>query len=237
MFTGIIEELGRLRTIRRTGHSLELTLAARQVREDLRVGDSVAVNGVCLTVVRLGGDAFVADVMPETFARTALAQLVPGSAVNLERAMAAGGRFGGHIVQGHVDAVGTVAAIQAAEIARLLTVSAPPTVLRYVVPKGSITIDGVSLTVIEAGADWLRVGLIPHTAAVTTLGSRQVGDAVNLEADILGKYLEHFLAAHLGTAAPGPVAPAEGTPGAAPGAGGLTRGFLARHGYVNEAEA
>jgi len=225
MFTGIVEEMGTVRAVRRSGRSLALTVAARTVLEDLKVGDSVAFNGVCLTVVSLGTGVITADVMPETFDRTSLRHLAPGALVNLERSMLAGGRFGGHIVQGHVDGVGGVAAVQADENARRLTITAPSAVMRYVVPKGSIAVDGVSLTVVGTEADRFSVSLIPHTAAVTTLGSKQVGDLVNLEADILGKYLEHLLAARL----------AGDEPQAA--GGGLSREFLARHGYLNEVEA
>lgn len=219
MFTGIIEELGTVRGVRRAGRSLHLTVGARTVVQNVKPGDSIAVNGVCLTVVQFDSGSFTADVMPETFEKTNLRYLNPGAPVNLERTMQAGGRFGGHIVQGHVDGVGTIAAVAADEIARVVTVAAPPDVMRYVVPKGSIAIDGISLTVVSAAADRFTVSLIPHTAAVTTLGRKEPGEAVNLEADILGKYIEKFLQARFG---------AEPPPGS-----GLTREFLARHGYLD----
>lgn len=220
MFTGIIEELGSVRGVQRAGRSLHLTVGARTVVQGVRVGDSVAVDGVCLTVVRFDADSFTADVMPETYARTTLRLLAPGDPVNLERTMPVGGRFGGHMVQGHVDGVGTIAGVAAEEIARVLTIAAPPAVMRYIVPKGSVAVDGTSLTVVAAGPEQFSVSLIPHTAAMTTLGRKGVGAAVNLEADILGKYIEKFLAARLAD-----------SPTQRPGE--LTREFLARHGYLD----
>lgn len=218
MFTGIIEELGTVRGVQRAGRSLHLTVGAAVVVQDVRIGDSIAVDGVCLTVVRFDPAAFTADVMPETYAKTTLRHLQPGARVNLERTMQAGGRFGGHIVQGHVDGVGSIAAVQADEIARVVTITAPPEVMRYVVPKGSVAIDGTSLTVVDAEADRFTVSLIPHTAAMTGLGRKTVGVPVNLEADILGKYIEKFLSARMGGGG---------------GRSGLSREFLARHGYVD----
>lgn len=221
MFTGLVEETGQVRSVQRTGRSLHLTVQARRVLEGLRPGDSVAVNGVCLTVVRCGGDAFTADVMPETYQRTNLRFLTPGSLVNLERAMALGDRLGGHIVQGHVDGTGTIEAMVPDEIAVRMTVKAPPEVLRYLVPKGSVAIDGISLTVVDAGTDRFQVSLIPHTVAVTNLSRRRPGDVVNLEADILAKYVERLLAGHL---------PAE-SPTAGARQSGLTEAFLRKHGF------
>lgn len=228
MFTGIVEEVGTVRAVRRAGRSLELTVAARTVTADLKVGDSVAVSGVCLTVVRFDSGSFTADVMPETYQRTTLCHLRPGDPVNLERSMPAGGRFGGHLVQGHVDAVGTVLARERDEIAWRITIGAPPAVMRYVVPKGSIAVDGVSLTVVDAGPDRFSVSIIPHTAAVTTLGRRQPGDQVNLEADLIAKYVEKFLAARLEglAASPSP------SPSGSPSGQTLTLEFLARHGFA-----
>lgn len=197
MFTGLVEETGRLRSVRRAGRSLHLTVEAKKVLEDVQIGDSIAVNGVCLTVVSFTADSFTADAMPETYQRTNLQDLQPGDPVNLERTMALGDRFGGHIVQGHVDGVGTILRVEPEEIAVWFTVSAPPEILRYVVPKGSIAIDGISLTVVDVESDRFRVSLIPHTVKVTAMNRRQVGDRVNLEVDVLAKYVERLVAGHL----------------------------------------
>ena len=183
MFTGIIEELGTVERVTR----------GREILPGLKIGDSVAVNGVCLTVTSLDDGGFTADVMHETLDRSALAGLGPGSPVNLERAMAADGRFGGHIVAGHVDGVGTIAAIEQDDNAIWFTITAPEQVLRYVVEKGSIAIDGISLTVARVETDRFAVSVIPHTAAVTLLGLRRTGDRVNLESDLVGKYVERLL--------------------------------------------
>lgn len=193
MFTGIVEEVGTIRNIKRGQHSAVLTIHAKTVLEGTRIGDSIAVNGICLTVTRLFPDGFSADVMHETLNRSSLAGLTAGSVVNLERAMPANGRFGGHIVAGHVDGVGHIANIRRDDTAVWYTVHAGPEILRYVVEKGSITIDGISLTVAAVAADGFSVSAIPHTAAVTTLGKKQVGDTVNLETDIIGKYVEKLL--------------------------------------------
>ncbi len=193
MFTGIIEEMGTLRSVQRGAHSAQLSIGASVVLEDLKIGDSVAVNGVCLTVTRLDGGSFTADVMHETLNRSALGALLPGSPVNLERAMAANGRFGGHIVSGHIDGTGTITAVERDDNAVWYTVSAAAALLRYVVEKGSITIDGISLTVAGVEADRFSVSVIPHTAAVTILGRKHPGDTVNLETDIIGKYVEKLL--------------------------------------------
>ncbi|MFN6965304.1 MAG: riboflavin synthase, partial [Pyrinomonadaceae bacterium] len=149
MFTGLVEETGQIRSVRRAGRSLHLTVGARTVLEGMRQGDSIAVNGVCLTVVRFDPGSFTADVMPETYEKTSLGSLTPGSAVNLERTMAVGDRFGGHIVQGHVDGIGRITALEQDEIAWLVTVAAPAELLRFMVPKGSVAIDGISLTVVD----------------------------------------------------------------------------------------
>ena len=193
MFTGIVEEMGTLKAIRKGPHSAVLEIQAKVVLEDIHLGDSIAVNGVCLTATSYSPTGFTADVMHETLNRSALATLRPGSRVNLERAMAANGRFGGHIVAGHVDGVGTVQRITRDDNAIWYTIAAGPEILRYVVEKGSITIDGVSLTVARVEADRFSVSLIPHTAAVTLLGQRRTGDRVNLESDIIGKYVERLL--------------------------------------------
>ena len=193
MFTGLIEEVGALRAVRRGAHSSVLSIGAKKILDDLKVGDSVAVNGVCLTATQVDGGGFTADVMHETLDRSSLARLAPGDKVNLERAMAAGGRFGGHIVSGHIDATGTITDRRRDDNAVWYTVSAPAALLRYVVEKGSIAIDGISLTVAAVEADRFSVSVIPHTAAVTVLGGKRPGDPVNLEADLIGKYVEKLL--------------------------------------------
>ena len=193
MFTGIVEELGTIRSIRRGAASAMLSIGAKAVLSDLKIGDSVAVNGVCLTATAVDGSGFAADVMHETLNRSSLGALVPGSRVNLERAMAASGRFGGHIVSGHIDDIGTIAERRRDDNAVWYTVKTSPNLLRYIVEKGSITIDGISLTVAAVEADRFSVSLIPHTAAVTILGSKGPGDIVNLETDIIGKYVEKLL--------------------------------------------
>ena len=193
MFTGIVEELGTIRSIRRGAASAVLSIGAEAVLSDLRIGDSVAVNGVCLTATGVDGSGFTADVMHETLQRSSLGALGPGSRVNLERAMAADGRFGGHIVSGHIDGTGTIAERRRDDNAVWYTVAAAPGLLRYVVEKGSIAIDGISLTVASVEADRFSVSVIPHTAAVTLLGAKGPGDVVNLETDIIGKYVERLL--------------------------------------------
>ena len=193
MFTGIVEEMGTIRSIRKGTHSAVLEIQARVVLEDIHVGDSIAVNGVCLTATSFTPSTFTADVMHETLNRSSLAALHPGSRVNLERAMAANGRFGGHIVSGHVDGLGTVLSTQKDDNAIWYTIGASPEVLRYVVEKGSITIDGISLTVAKVDDQSFAISAIPHTVAVTVLQDRKPGDKVNLETDIIGKYVEKLL--------------------------------------------
>ena len=193
MFTGIIEELGTIRSIRRGAASAVLSIGAEAVLSDLRIGDSVAVNGVCLTATGVDRSGFTADVMHETLQRSSLGALGPGSRVNLERAMAADGRFGGHMVAGHIDGTGTITETRRDDNAVWYTVSAAPSLLRYIVEKGSIAIDGISLTVAAVEADRFFVSVIPHTAAVTVLGRKQPGDIVNLETDLIGKYVEKLL--------------------------------------------
>ncbi|WP_308526499.1 riboflavin synthase [uncultured Oscillibacter sp.] len=193
MFTGIVEEMGVLRSVRRGAHSAVLSIGAETVLSDLKIGDSVAVNGVCLTATTVDAGGFTADVMHETLNRSSLGALVPGSPVNLERAMAANGRFGGHMVAGHIDGTGTITARRQDDNAVWYTVSAAPSLLRYIVEKGSIAIDGISLTVASVAADRFSVSVIPHTAAVTVLGRKRPGDIVNLETDIIGKYVEKLL--------------------------------------------
>ena len=198
MFTGIVEELGRVVEVTRlSDDSARLVVAGGTVTADAKPGDSIAVNGVCLTVVTLDGEAFSADVMSETLGRSSLGSLQPGDSVNLERPMAADGRFGGHIVQGHVDGLGRIRARRPSENWEVVEIDLPAALARFLVEKGSITVDGVSLTVVEvADGDqpWFSVSLIPTTLSATTLGRRQVGDPVNLEVDVIAKYVERMLA-------------------------------------------
>lgn len=216
MFTGIVEEIGTVERVQRGAHSAVLSIRAKTVLEDLKIGDSVAVNGVCLTATALNAHGFCADVMHETLNRSGLASLKSGSHVNLERAMAANGRFGGHIVAGHVDGVGIIFSVKKDDNAVWYKVQAGAPVLRYVIEKGSITIDGISLTVAEVGDGWFSISAIPHTVQVTVLSERKVGDRVNLETDIIGKYVEKLLA------------PSQ----AAEESGGLTLEFLSKNGFT-----
>ncbi len=193
MFTGIIESMGRVRGIKRGAQSFQIDIQAEAILDDVKLGDSIAVNGVCLTVTSYDAQHFIADVMPETMDKTTLKHLKPDEYVNLERALRLGDRLGGHIVQGHVDAVGIIKAKEKRDIAYVYTIKAPGPVLHYTVPKGSITVDGVSLTVIEVLPDSFTVSLIPHSADKTILGRKQAGDYVNLESDILGRYIEKLL--------------------------------------------
>ena len=193
MFTGIVEEVGQITGLRQSATSTVLGVRASTVLGGTKLGDSIAVNGVCLTVVRLTGDGFEGDVMPETLRRTNLGKLKPKSRVNLERAMAADGRFGGHIVAGHVDGTGTITELKPEGNAVWVTVSAAPELLRYIVEKGSITIDGISLTVAYVDDSCFKVSIIPHTGEETTLLTRTAGYEVNLETDIVGKYVEKLM--------------------------------------------
>jgi riboflavin synthase len=193
MFTGIIEELGTVAGVEDQGDAIRLTIHSEHVLADAGLGDSISVNGCCLTVAERDLDTWTADVMQETLDKTSLAGVQPGDRVNLERAVTPTTRLGGHIVQGHVDGVGTIAARTPSEHWEVVEVSMPPALSRYLVDKGSITVDGVSLTVVEASDDGFTVSLIPETLARTTLGSRQVGDRVNLEVDILAKHVEKLL--------------------------------------------
>ena len=200
MFTGIIEEMGTVRRLDRTPISCRLTIAATLVLQGTQIGDSIAVNGVCLTVTDLQKDAFTADVMPETLRRSSLGILRSGSSVNLERAMAANGRFGGHIVSGHIDGTGTIASKVPEGNAQIVTISAAPNLLRYIVEKGSIAIDGISLTVNDCGPDFLEVNVIPETWRATTVAEWAPGTRINMETDVIGKYVRHMVAPHLGLA-------------------------------------
>lgn len=193
MFTGIVEELGEVVAIENLGDSSRFRLRGPLVTEDAKHGDSIAVNGVCLTVVDTADGEFTADVMAETLHRSSLGALAAGSRVNLERPMALGGRLGGHLVQGHVDGTGTLVERIPGEHWEIVKVALPATLSRYVVEKGSITVDGVSLTVVDAADDYFTISLIPTTLALTTLGLKKAGDPVNLEVDVLAKYVERLL--------------------------------------------
>ncbi|MBQ4339700.1 MAG: riboflavin synthase [Firmicutes bacterium] len=193
MFTGIIEEVGTIKNIKKGIHSATLEIFAKTVTSDLALGDSVAVNGVCLTVTAFSSSGFSADVMHETLNRSSLSALKSGSRVNLERAMAANGRFGGHIVSGHVNGVGTIVKKIKDDIAIRYTFKTSPDVMRYIIEKGSVAIDGISLTVTNESADRFSVSIIPHTLGATILSEKGEGDIVNIETDIIGKYVEKFL--------------------------------------------
>jgi len=207
--------VGRVRRVTAGGRAGQLSIRCARVLEGTKLGDSIAVNGVCLTVTALLPDGFTADVMPETLRRSGLGALRPGDGVNLERAMPADGRFGGHIVSGHIDGLGRITAFRREENAVWITVAASPSLLRLVVEKGSIAIDGVSLTVAAVGDGDFQVSVIPHTAKETVLLDKQTGDPVNLETDIVGKYVARLLGG--GAAA----APAKG----------INLDFLAEHGF------
>ena len=193
MFTGIIEDVGTVKGIQRGAKSVILTISSAKIVEGVRIGDSIAVNGICLTATTVSGDAFTADVMPETMKRTSLGELKPGSSVNLERAMPADGRFGGHIVSGHIDGTGVIKDITREDNAVWYTIGADNAILKYIVEKGSIAIDGISLTVAYVDDNVFKVSIIPHTLKETILGMKKIGDKVNLENDIIGKYVEKLL--------------------------------------------
>ncbi|MBQ6033871.1 MAG: riboflavin synthase [Ruminococcus sp.] len=214
MFTGIIEEVGTVSRVQHSGNASFIEIQAKKVLEDVHLGDSIAVNGVCLTVTHFGGGVFRADVMNETLNRSSLGSLTNGSPVNLERAMAANGRFGGHIVSGHIDGTGIITDIKNDGIAVWYTVSAAPELLRYIVEKGSIAIDGISLTVAKVTDTSFSVSIIPHTAAQTILSTKKTGDTVNLENDIIAKYAEKLM-----------------KPAETPKTGGITMDFLAKNGF------
>lgn len=193
IFTGIVEELGSVQYIKPGNNTFQITINAGKILEEVRLGDSIAVNGVCLTVVDFSHNNFTADVMPETYRMTTLKYLNAGSSVNLERALRLTDRLGGHLVQGHVDGIGTIIEKHRFEIAIVYKFKADPHLLRYIVPRGSVAVDGVSLTVIEVTNENFTVSLIPHTAGLTTLGIKREGDSVNLESDIIGRYVEKLL--------------------------------------------
>lgn len=226
MFTGLVEELGTVKSVERRGDSLALVVSCRTVLGGTRIGDSIAVNGVCLTVTGIGPDYFRADIMPETLRKTSLAEEMPGNRVNLERPLSLGGRLGGHLVSGHIDAVGVIKRKTHEGNAIVLEIASPAELKGSVVPKGSVAVDGVSLTVVSRTAGGFVVSLIPHTAKATTLGSKIPGDRVNLEADMIAKYVAMLLQQYS--------APTKGNP-AGDGDDGGTRGidveFLSEHGF------
>lgn len=193
MFTGLVEELGVLRFIRKGTDSAQLNIGVEKILDDIKIGDSIAVNGVCLTVTAFDNDTFTADVMSETLSKTNLGHLKPGDRVNIERALRIGDRLGGHLVSGHIDGVGTITSMVKHDIATIVTIKAPEEVMRYVVRKGSVAIDGISLTIVDCTVEKFSVSLIPHTAHVTNLGIKRVGAIVNLEADLIGKYVERLI--------------------------------------------
>lgn len=220
MFTGIVEEVGSLASVKRGPHSCVLTIAASLILEDIHQGDSIAVEGVCLTVTAFSEQSFSADVMHETLDRSTLGSLRSGQKVNLERAMAANGRFGGHIVSGHIDGRGTIAQIRRDDNAIWYTIKAAPSILRYIIEKGSVALDGISLTVATVTPEHFSVSIIPHTAAETTLSQKSVGQKVNIENDVIGKYVERLM----GSSPKDPtVSP--------PHKGALNQEFLAKHGF------
>jgi len=205
VFTGLIEEIGTLRSVKRQGEAMVLTIAASVVTQEVKLGDSISVNGVCLTVVSWDASSFSADVMPQTYRHSNLSELGSGSPVNLERAMTAGGRFGGHLVQGHVDGTGRIRAVTPDANAVVFAIAPQdPSLLRTVVPQGSVTLDGISLTVagVDREAGQFTVSIIPHTLRMTALQHKRRGDTVNIENDILGKYVDHLLALRLGGTEP-----------------------------------
>lgn len=193
MFTGIIEEIGTVKGIIKKGKTLTLTIQARTILTDVHLGDSIAVNGVCLTVTHFDSNQFAADVMPETFHSTNLSQLKQNSKVNLERAMSANGRFGGHFVSGHIDGIGKIISIKPVENAVLYKIEIPNHYSKYCLEKGSVTIDGTSLTIFEVDRDSITISLIPHTKTNSIVGEKNVGETVNLEFDLLGKYVERMV--------------------------------------------
>ena len=217
MFTGIIEELGIVRTLRLLPESGQLTVEGHKILKGTQIGDSIALNGVCLTVIRQSEREFTVDVMAETLAKTNLAELKSGSRVNLERALQLQTRLGGHLVSGHIDGVGNIRRIASWGIAQVYEISAPPALLSYMLPKGSIAIDGISLTLIDVESEYFSVSLIPHTFEQTTLGLKGIGASVNLETDLIGKYVARFMGINTPSSKNKP---------------DLSLGFLAEHGFI-----
>ena len=232
MFTGIVEEKGSVRYMQLTGESGVLAVRAKKVLERTKIGDSIAVNGVCLTVTSLQPDGFTADVMAETIRRSSLGSCKVGSQVNLERAMAADGRFGGHIVSGHIDGTGQIESMRREENAVWVTIACTDKILDLIVEKGSICIDGISLTVAAVTKRNFSVSVIPHTGEETTLLKKKAGDAVNLENDIVGKYIQKFVDIGRNSGADrGKMPDDENAAGSAKGNSGLSMEFLQKYGF------
>jgi riboflavin synthase len=224
MFTGIIEEIGVMRRIHRQGQAMVLTIGAKRVLDDVKLGDSISVNGVCLTVISFDKESFSVDVMPETYRKTNLRKLQTGSRINLERAMPANGRFGGHMVQGHVDTTAVMVSRTPEENAVVFLFEPENKLMfKYIIPGGSITIDGISLTVVDVSEHTLTVSIIPHTLAQTVLQDKKPGDTVNLECDVLGKYIEKLLGFQPAPSS-GKTADSKRMP--------MTSAYLAEHGFM-----
>ncbi len=219
MFTGIIEELGIVANIKRSGESFVLTIDAKKILKDVHLGDSISVNGVCLTVTSFTSSQFTVDVMPETVKASSLQSLKRGAKVNLERAMAAGGRFGGHFVSGHIDGTGVIKSKKQVENAIYYEIEASPEILRYVIERGSIAVDGTSLTVFGVTDETFTLSLIPHTLSESIIGLKESGDIVNLECDMIGKYVGHFLMRGQNT-------------GNQKSSSGISASFLEEHGFA-----
>lgn len=193
MFTGLIEEIGKVQSVVKSTKSAKITIKANKVLEEIKLGDSISTNGVCLTATEFTANNFTVDVMAETMRRSNLHRLSPGDEVNLERALKVGDRLGGHIVSGHIDGMGTIANYENEDNAVWITITASPEILKYIVQKGSIAIDGISLTVAYVDETDFKVSIIPHTKEVTTLLRKKIGDIVNLECDLVGKYIEKLI--------------------------------------------
>ncbi|MDQ0971926.1 riboflavin synthase [Neobacillus niacini] len=219
MFTGIIEELGVVANIKRSGESFVLTIDAKTILKDVHLGDSISVNGVCLTVTSFTTSQFTVDIMPETVKASSLQSLKRGAKVNLERAMAAGGRFGGHFVSGHIDGTGVIKSKKQVENAVYYEIEASPDILRYVIERGSIAVDGTSLTVFGVTDETFTLSLIPHTLSESIIGLKESGDIVNLECDMIGKYVGHFLTRGQNT-------------GNQKSSSGISASFLEEHGFA-----
>ena len=224
MFTGIVEEIGTVVSISQGAKAAKMTLQGNLIFEDMHIGDSIAVNGVCLTVTEKTSNTFIVDVMPETLRRSSLGKLSKGSKVNMERAMAANGRFGGHIVSGHIDGTGEIESFVKEDNAVWVTIKASSKLLKYIIEKGSITIDGISLTVAYVDNRCFKVSLIPHTAANTTLLTKKAGDIVNLENDIVGKYIDKLM--HFGSSENSEASNTKEE------SGGISMEFLSQNGFV-----
>ncbi|MFD3447857.1 riboflavin synthase [Microbacteriaceae bacterium 4G12] len=193
MFTGIVEEIGTIKQMKQNGQTMQLTISAQHILSDVHIGDSIAVNGICLTVTSFTSSMFIVDVMPETVKATSLQTLKQGSSVNLERAMSANGRFGGHFVTGHVDGTGTITQKKHSQNAVYYRILLPPSLLRYCMPKGSVAVDGTSLTIFGVDDTSITISLIPHTMDYSIVGQKGRGDIVNIECDMIGKYIERFV--------------------------------------------